>query len=435
MLKLKEKNKTKQKSKTTKSRKKLLNEFLSLKELEDLKLNLGIIDTNGKILYVNKSLAKLLRYKPKEMIGSSFHKFVLNRDIQVTEKEIKSTLKTGLQIDIPSVLLDKKGVETPVHLTTSILKRFLNEKDCILVIASDYRRLKSKISKLKLSRLSLKTIINEKAHQIIEAHHQLQDINKKLQASEGKALDFYNESEEGETLKSILVADLSSQLKAPLTSIIGFVDIILNKLCHDRQRELDFVSDIKNYSDYILKLLEELLDLVRIEQGQMKLELEKIDLFEAYCNLENLFKTRNQNNKIELSFIFPYEPLPAVYVDKGKLKQIMINILNELANYALEGSIIVRVTPEYKHGVVLTQIESLRQKSPDEDSEKISKRLTRLIELKDAQNTLGLQMTKKLIQIMGGKLELEVTPDRRKMRLAFGVPIFGFKQETKPKLI
>lgn len=213
-------------------------------------------------------------------------------------------------------------------------------------------------------------------------------------------------AEEANRAKSLFLANMSHELRTPLNAILGYAQLFQQdtQLSEDYKRGINI---IEKSGKHLLKLINDILDLAKIEAGKIELEKEKFKLKNLLHFVEELIIVKAKAK--ELIFNTHYsEDLP-FYVegDKKKLSQTLINILDNAVKFTQKGSITFRV--EKQKGKIMFAVEDTGPGIPEESLEEIFSPFTQLGDhLRKAEGTgLGLTITRNLVKLMGGKLKVE----------------------------
>jgi signal transduction histidine kinase/DNA-binding response OmpR family regulator len=212
-----------------------------------------------------------------------------------------------------------------------------------------------------------------------------------------------------EHLKSEFVATASHELRSPLTSIKGFVELLGRSEGLDaKQRE--FVDVILLSTNRLVDLVNDLLDVARIEAGQIEIHPRPTDIIEAVREVTTLLGPRLADKSQELDVQVP-RVLPPALADPARVRQIATNLLTNAHLYtAPGGQIRVQIEAE-EHSVLLRVSDTGRGMSPEEQ-EHIFDRFYRGSDGRTAPGTgLGLSIVKSLVDLHGGSIELQSEPD------------------------
>jgi signal transduction histidine kinase len=212
--------------------------------------------------------------------------------------------------------------------------------------------------------------------------------------------------------KSDFLANMSHELRTPLNAIIGFSEVLLEKMFGEvNEKQLDYLQDIHSSGKHLLSLINDILDLSKIEAGRMDLDIAEFDLRSALQNAMTLVKERAQRHGIELN-LETDEAIGAFRADERKFKQIMLNLLSNAVKFTPEGGKIgVRARPVGNAvEIAVTDtgvgIAAEDQESVFDEFKQVGRDYT-----KKAEGTgLGLALTKRFVELHGGSIRLASTP-------------------------
>ena len=203
--------------------------------------------------------------------------------------------------------------------------------------------------------------------------------------------------------------------------------MILDGYCINVEEEKDFVRNAQHSAKQLLSIINDVLDLAKIEAGKMKIDLEGVELKAVLEDVYLLTQVQAQQKKLKLSLVSENDPSPKVYVDSGKLKQILINLIGNAIKFTDYGSIIIRSTVQEEKGNVLIQVED----TGIGISAGVQDKLFEKFRQADGSTTrrhggtgLGLTITKNLVEMMGGKIKLESLGEGKGTKVSFTMPIY-----------
>ena len=210
-------------------------------------------------------------------------------------------------------------------------------------------------------------------------------------------------------LKSDFMATMSHELRTPLTSIIGYSDMMLAGMTGElNEKQTTFAESILQSGETLLGLINDILDLTKIEAGRLELNHETVDLRAALLGVLPVIKPRAQDKRIRISTFLPTD-LPPVWADPGKLNQVLLNLITNGVKYTHEnGSVSVEARPQGE--LVEIWVTDTGIGISKEDQERVFQRFTQV----DSSATrtqggtgLGLAITKELVELHGGTLRVQ----------------------------
>jgi PAS domain S-box-containing protein len=187
------------------------------------------------------------------------------------------------------------------------------------------------------------------------------DVTPRVRAEEALVVA-KNEAEAANKAKSDFLANMSHELRTPLNSVIGFTNILLkNKDARLNDKDLGFLQRVLTNGKHLLALINEVLDLAKVEAGRMELIIEDVDLaqlcVETVQQLEGQAKTKE--GLIVLRSDVP-EVVAKVKTDSAKLKQVIINLVGNALKFTEQGSVTVRLdlAPDKKTPVAISVVDT-----------------------------------------------------------------------------
>ena len=214
--------------------------------------------------------------------------------------------------------------------------------------------------------------------------------------------------------KSEFLANMSHELRTPLNAIIGFSEVLLERLFGDlNEKQDDYLKDIHSSGKHLLTLINDILDLSKVEAGRMELELSTFELAAALTNAMTLVRERAQRHGIALGQ--QVDPkLGEIVADERKFKQILLNLLSNAVKFTPDGGRIdVRATREDGNAIVAVHdtgigIAPEDQAAVFEEFRQVGNDYTK----KQEGTGLGLALTKKFVELHGGRIWLESEPGK-----------------------
>lgn len=209
-------------------------------------------------------------------------------------------------------------------------------------------------------------------------------------------------------IKSIFLASMSHELRTPLNSIIGFTSIMLQgmvgEISEEQKKQLGMV---KKSADHLLELINDVLDISKIEAGQIELNLEDFALEETVGEVVGNLKSLADKKGVEL--IYTSESPVDIYADKRRIKQIVFNLAGNGIKFTSEGKVTVTTRPVGKQmfeiqvsdtGIGIKEDDLFRLFQP---FQQVDDSLTKKFE----GTGLGLYLSKKLVNLLGGEISVE----------------------------
>ena len=204
--------------------------------------------------------------------------------------------------------------------------------------------------------------------------------------------------------KSEFLANMSHELRTPLNAVIGFSEVLLERMFGElNDKQAEYLQDILSSGRHLLSLINDILDLSKIEAGRMELELSTFDLPQAVADALTLVQERAGRHGIALDLTVD-KGLGPFTGDERKFKQILLNLLSNAVKFTSEGGrVSVRAMPA--DGSVEIAVTDTGIGIAPKDQEAIFEEFQQVGTARKHEGTgLGLTLTKKFVEMHGGKI-------------------------------
>ncbi len=272
---------------------------------------------------------------------------------------------------------------------------------CVLIYYS-YKLYLDKLEEKKQHLEDIERMNADLERKVKERTQELEVVNQKLQESN-------LELQRANSLKSEFLANMSHELRTPLNAVIGFSELLLDTgsgtLGEDQK---DYVADILSSGRHLLELINEILDLSKIEAGKMKLSAEEFEIGPVCEEAMALLRVEAGRKHIEI-VLEVEDPALEVRADRNKIKQILNNLLSNAVKFTHPGGRVTLRTQCVKDRLVVSVIDTgigIRE----EDQERIFQAFTQVdgSYARRYQGTgLGLTLVRKFVEMHGGSVTLE----------------------------
>lgn len=325
-------------------------------------------DPIGNITDVNQQMELLTGYTRNELIGIPFKRYFV--DQEKAEEGIRQVLREGKVTNYELTAISKSGVKTVVSYNATIFNDQNGKLEGVFAAARDVTELK-------------------------QFERTLQEKNTELESAS--------------LSKDIFLSGMSHELRTPLNSIIGFTGILLMKLAGplnaDQEKQLKMVQ---TSGRHLLSLINDLLDITKIESGKVELNMEVFSCKEMMDEVLASLRPLAEEKHIELN-LEPIDPELVISSDRRKLSQIAINLIGNAIKFTEKGSVSIRLDRHAKGdgSVVELKIQDTGIGIRQEDYEKLFHAFTQL-DTGPARahqgSGLGLHLSQKLAHLIGGNI-------------------------------
>jgi PAS domain S-box-containing protein len=364
--------------------------------IEESLIGLVLVDMEGQIKEINPAYANIVGYTVAELCQLRLQDIIPAKYINLVNEQLALVKTTGRLGPIEKEYLHRDGHLVPIRWSGLIIK--IKGQDLIWCY--------------------------------------MEDITAQKRAEHAEKAKI--EAELANRAKSAFLANMSHELRTPLNGILGYAQILAtdNNLTVHQQ---EGVKIIRQCGEYLLTLINDILDISKIETGDFKLYPADFHFGDFIKHLTQLFQIRAEEKGIS----FVYEPLShlpvGAYADEKRLRQILVHLLSNAVKFTNKGGVTFKVN--YHEGKICFEVEDTGIGMTPADLEKIfspfqqvSKQTTYKVE----GLGVGLPITQKLVALMKGEIQVESTPGHGSLfRVILDLPeIPGLvKPTTEPAII
>lgn len=213
--------------------------------------------------------------------------------------------------------------------------------------------------------------------------------------------------------KSEFLTNMSHELRTPLNAILGFTQV-MNRDATLNEEQRENLNIISRSGEHLLVLINDILEMSKIEAGRMTYNAQNFDLYILLDNLQEMFSLKAKAKQIKLSFERTSKVPQYIYTDQGKLRQVIINLLSNAIKFTKNGSVTLRAkVAEFreiqKEIRLIFEVEDTGIGIDPNEKDKLFKAFSQTKSGLNAQEGtgLGLSISQKFVQLMGGKIRFD----------------------------
>jgi len=365
--------------------------------------------SEGSILYLQegghlKPVSTYLVTLPEEADEISKNAFY-NKDVIIVKNILSETVKLETAF---ATIIPKDIVALPLIYGDEILG--VLETACIHGFEDkQLKLLKMCAAQLAISINSINNIkdILHLKEELQKSNDELQILNEELKSQTKELENLNSQLIEASRAKSEFLANMSHELRTPLNSINGYTEVLLDEhygKINEKQRE--YLNIINNSGKHLLSLINEILDLSKVEAGAMQLELSDVSIKELIYSSVMMIKEKAMKHNISVNIEIQPETDITLKADERKLKQIFYNLLSNAVKFTEDGGS-VTIKTEKKGDFIQFAVIDTGIGIKKEDIKKLFKPFSQLespYTKKHEGTGLGLALTKKLVELHHGEI-------------------------------
>ena len=370
--------------------------FRQASELQQIFLDVAAtavftLDTDSRIVGVNKEFCSITGYTPAEILGE--HAGIL----------------------LPPVRGEGEYVFEPGRSERILRERstVLNRDGCPLIVirnANTTRDENGQVTGGVESFIDVTELVQAR-QQYEMANKELAEANRQLEAAVKRAEEMAQAAEMAGTAKTEFVTNVSHEIRTPMNGVIGMTELLLGTDLTLDQREM--AETIRASADSLLTLINDILDFSKIEAGRLELDLIDFRLRDCLAECVSTFVLRAHEKGLELAYRLPPDVPDALVGDPGRLRQILVNLIGNAIKFTSEGEVVLRAQLQSlteDRAQILFSVTDSGIGIPKEKHQRIFESFAQA----DGSTTrqyggtgLGLTISRQLAGLMGGRIWVE----------------------------
>jgi PAS domain S-box-containing protein len=390
---------------------------------ESIDYGIWVCDTEGRNIYSSESFLNMVGITQEQCSNFGWGDVLHPDDAERTIEAWKECARTGGTWDTEHRF---RGIDGKLHYVLARGMPVRNEQGEVIYWAGinlDISRLKHAEEELKEARDELEQRVQVRTAELSASKEKLEVVNKKLmvelkvhQKLQAELIKAKEGAEAAAEAKTSFMANMSHELRTPMNAVIGFTSILLDENLSPEHKE--FVEGIRDGGEAMMALINDILDFSRADKEKVELEQTPFSLRHCVEESIDLVAIEADQKGLNLSCIIRRGTPDTIIGDQGRLRQILVNLLSNAVKFTDEGDVSVYVSAKTINGNKRQFLFTVMDTGIGIPKDKMSRifepftQLERTISRKRDGVGLGLAISKKLVEIMGGEIWVESVPDQ-----------------------
>ena len=386
------------------------------------------VDEELKITIFNKGAERVFCYRAAEIVGTSLDILIPERFRNIYKGYIGNFAKSEsdarqiTESDYQIICLKKNGEEFPVEIAGS--KTIEEGHVLFTIVLRDITERKKAEDELKQYKEHLEELVKQRTEELIVAKKKAEVANQ---------------------AKSEFLANMSHEIRTPMNAILGFTEILKSK--EEEKENYHFLELIHTSGKVLLNLINDILDLSKVEAGKLELNYSAVSLSSLLNEMKTIFDQRIRDKGLDFTTNVQKDVFEALILDENRVRQILVNLISNSVKFTKDGYIrLSAYVRPYESGSssveLIVEVTDTGIGIQEDLQDKIFDAFEQVKVLKGHKpggTGLGLAITKSLIEMMNGKISLSSEPGKGStFRVVFkDVEIATLKQveQTETKAI
>jgi PAS domain S-box-containing protein len=348
-----------------------------------------------RFVMLNKAAERLIGYSREKLLGKSDHDFFPKNEADFFHENDRSVLRNRVLVDIPEETIHTRamGIRT-LHTKKMPIPDQKGNALYLLGISEDITERKHAEEELEKYRHHLEELIEARTVELVVAKEEADAANR---------------------AKSAFLANMSHELRTPLNAILGYAQILQRERRLSERQTLG-LSTIREGGEHLLRLINDILDLSKIEAGKLELSPEPFNLPAFLENVASVIRMKAEQQSLLFNYEAPPDLPRAIRADERRLRQVLLNLLGNAVKFTDHGEVSLRVevlSPTSQHRPAFeTQLRfEVRDTGIGMNQDQLKAIFRPFEQVGDMQRRLsgtglGLAISRQLVRSMGGDIQV-----------------------------
>ncbi len=365
-------------------------------------------DLNSRKVYSSQGARRIYGIEKEDLTMDEVQKIPMEDERSKLDQAIEDLINKGTSYDMEFKI--KRANDGQIRDIHSIAE-YHHQRNVVFGIIQDITDRKEDEKELKRKNEELRATEEE----LRASNEELREINERLEKQKQELETAKEKAEESDRLKSAFLANMSHEIRTPMNGIMGFAQLLKQKKLN-AQKQSEFLDIIHGRTRHLLHIINDIVDISKIEANQLDINPEVFDLNSLMDNLfqeqeKELKELRKSHIHLSLKKEVPQKSY-RINTDSSRFRQVMDNLLSNAVKFTKQGSISFGYHLNEDHTLTFF-VEDSGIGIPTEKKQQIFERFRQVDESTSRQfegTGLGLTISQNLIELMGGKIWMESTP-------------------------